>query len=55
MELDRSGAGLKAYNKLLKAASDGSFLDILDGAGLPSPISEDSVKRLADSIGSKLF
>lgn len=55
MELEDPGAGLKAYTKLLKSAADSGFLDILEKAQLPSPISADSTKIVADALSAKLF
>lgn len=47
MELNEPGSGLSAYLGLMSASAEGDFITILDDAGIPSPLSSETVKSIA--------
>lgn len=47
MELNESGSGLSAYLELMDASAENDFITILDNAGIPSPLSSETVKSIA--------
>lgn len=54
MELNESGSGLRMYMKLLDESTNYEFLELLDKCGVPSAISADTVKSIADTLADKL-
>lgn len=54
MELEESGSGLEAYMDLQADAAGTDFLSLLDDKGLPSPISPETVTRIANAIINSL-
>lgn len=54
MELKESGSGLRMYMKLLDESTNYEFLELLDKCGVPSAISADTVKSIADTLADKL-
>lgn len=54
MELEESGSGLEAYMELQSDAAVTDFLSLLDDKELPSPISPETVTRIAHTIKSSL-
>jgi len=54
MELDCSGAGLSAYLKVMRDTDYSDFLELTQSAGIPSPLSADSVSDVAEVIKETL-
>lgn len=54
MELENPGSGLEVYLNVLEDAENMDFIELLESAGLDSPISADTIKDIADVIEEKL-
>ncbi|MDO4816016.1 MAG: hypothetical protein Q4A83_05350 [Bacillota bacterium] len=54
MELDKAGSGLDTYLRVLDDAENMDFLELLDSAGMGSPITADTIKEIAEVIADKL-
>ena len=52
LELDSAGSGLEAYLDLVDVSDEYGFLELLEGEDLPSPITADTVSRIADTLRS---
>ena len=52
LELDSPGSGLEAYLDLVDVSDEYGFLELLEGEDLPSPITADTVSRIADTLRS---
>ena len=49
-ELSQKGSGLETYMRLMDGASVNGFLTLMDAVRLPSPISKDTVRDIADTL-----
>ena len=54
LELDSSGSGLKAYLNLVDVSDEYGFLELLEGEDLPSPLTADTIGRIADTLRSRI-
>ena len=54
MELDKAGSGLDTYIKVLKDAENMDFIELMEDAGVGSPIAPENIKNIADTIAAKL-
>lgn len=54
LELDSPGSGLEAYLDLVDVSDEYGFLELLEGEDLPSPITADTVSRIADTLKSRI-
>lgn len=50
LELGKAGSGLEAYLRLVDVSDEYGFLELLENEGLPSPLTADTIDRIAATL-----
>lgn len=54
MELEKTGAGVDVYLKLLNNADDYGFVDLLEKEGIKSPVSSETIFEISEMLSERL-